>query len=84
MPYFVVKVTMPNGALRLPVIANALDEQSAIHAVQLMSDSQDTVEVRGVADAVALEAFGRMPEGAVVFREDWVWRGEDYDALEPY
>lgn len=84
MPAYVIKVTQENGWLRLPVVANFPTEEDALHAVRLMVDDSDKIEIKGIRNDVMRAAFGDIPEGVAAFRADWTWRGENDDTAEPY
>ncbi len=84
MPHYLVKISRPDGWLRLPVVANFPNEAEAAEAVRLMVDEDDKVEIKGVRNETIRNAFGDVPEGSAVFRRDWTWRGENDDTLEPY
>jgi hypothetical protein len=72
MPAYIVKVTLEDGSLRPPIVANCSSEDEAIELVKLMVDATK-IEVEGIRDDGMKAAFGDMPEGSAVFRNDWTW-----------
>jgi hypothetical protein len=52
--------------------AHSSSEDEAIELVKLMVDATK-IEVEGIRDDGMKAAFGDMPEGSAVFRNDWTW-----------
>ena len=84
MPYYVVKVADKAGWIMPPILARAHDEDEAIEFVQKMFPDGYRIEAKGQRPDVVKAAFGHVPQGAVMIRHDWVWRGESDDTPEPY
>ncbi len=79
MPFFVVKVTLANGDLASPITVSCRDEKIAVALVKQLAfiGPDDKVEGKGIRQDVMQAAFGDQPEGSIVTRPDWVWRGDE-------
>jgi hypothetical protein len=73
MPAYVIKVIDEDGWLRPPVVANCKDESAAHKLVRSLVPDGASIVIKGIRPDVMAGTFGNMPEGAAVFRDDWVW-----------
>lgn len=67
-----------------PIVARARNEDAAMEHVTTMFPDDCKVEARGIRPDVMRAAFGNPPDGGVVIRHDWAWRGPSDDTPEPY
>lgn len=76
MPAYLVKVTTQAGLVKPPMVVNLNDEEGVRRLLLASGDDGDVIEIKGPPSHAMMVAYGDVPEGAAVFRFDWIWPPE--------
>lgn len=78
MPLHWVKVTQKDGSRRSPIIANFPTKEKAVQAVRSRVGDDDAVELSDpiVREDVIRREFGDIPEGEIIFCDQYTWDPE--------